>query len=76
MNINKSFMLNYVKSKLNYFIDKNNWKGWKVEVIKDGFKLINISTQQYATWNIHDYDEDFEVVQSKIMKFLDWNNQH
>ena len=76
MNINKSFMLNYVKSKLNYFIDKNNWKGWKVEVIKDGFKLINISTQQYVTWNIYDYDEDFEVVQSKIMKFLDWNNQH
>ena len=72
----KSFMLDYVASQSNCYIEENEYSEWKVVVINDGLKLKNKSTNQWVTWNIHDYDEDFEVIQSKIMKFLDWNNQH
>ena len=72
----KSFMLDYVASQSNCYIEENEYSEWKVVVINDGLKLKNRSTNQWVTWNIHDYDEDFEVIQSKIMKFLDWNNQH
>ena len=75
-NIIKSFMLDYLASQLNCYIEENDYQNWKVVTIKSGLKLINEKTNQYATWNIYDYDEDYEVIQNKIIKFLDWNNQH
>ena len=75
-NIIKSFMLDYVWSNVNCYIEENEYSDWRVLIIEDGLKLKNKSTNQYATWNIYDYDEDYEVIQSKIIKFLDWNNQH
>ena len=75
-NIIKSFMLEYVASQSNCYIEENEYSEWKVVVIKDGLKLINDKTQQFVEWNIHDYDEDYEVIQNKIKKFLDLNNQH
>ena len=72
----KSFMLNYVWSQVNCYIEENDYNDWRVLIIEDGLKIKNKSTNQYATWNIYDYDEDYEVIQNKIMKFLDWNNQH
>ena len=68
--------LDCLSNKLNNYIDVKGYKEWYVVVIIDGLKAINAATNQYVTWNIYDYDEDFEVIQSKIMKFLDWNNQH
>ena len=75
-NIIKSFMLDYLASQLNCYIEENDYQNWKVVTIKSGLKLINEKTNQYATWSIYDYDEDYEVIQNKIIKFLDWNNQH
>ena len=72
----KSFMLDYVWSQINSYINENNYSDWRVLIIEDGLKLKNTSTNQWITWNIHDYDEDYEVIQSKLKKFLDWNNQH
>ena len=78
-NVNKeitTFMLDYIESQLNCYIDENEYDGWKVVVVKDGLKLINDKTQQHATWNVNDYDEDFEVIQDKIKKFLELNNHN
>ena len=75
-NIIKSFMLDYVWSNVNCYIEENEYSDWRVLIIDNGLKLKNKTTNQYATWNIYDYDEDYEVIQSKIIKFLDWNNQH
>ena len=66
----KKFMLIHVWSELDKWIVLNDYKEWKIEVINDGLKLINKTTKQWATWNIYDYDEDYEVVQNKIIKFL------
>ena len=74
-NIIKSFMLDYVWSNVNCYIEENEYSDWRVLIIDNGLKLKNKTTNQYATWNIYDYDEDYEVIQSKIIKFLDWNNQ-
>ena len=71
--INKTiqkFMLNHVWSELDKWIVLNDYVEWKIEVIKDGLKLINKKTKQYATWNIYDCNEDYEVIQSKIEKFI------
>ena len=72
----KSFMLDYVWSQVNCYIEENEYSDWRVLIVEDGLKIKNKSTNQYAIWNIYDYDEDYEVIQNKIMKFLDWNNQH
>ena len=66
----KKFMLIHVWSELDKSIVLNDYKEWKIEVVNDGLKLINKTTKQWATWNIYDYDEDYEVVQNKIIKFL------
>ena len=66
----KSFMLDYVWSQINNYIEENDYSDWRVLIIENGLKLKNKSTNQYATWNIYDYDEDYEVIQSKIIKFL------
>ena len=71
----KSFMLDYVWNQINCYINENDYNDWRVLIIEDGLKLINAATSQYATWNYYDCDEDCEVIQSKIKKFLDWNNQ-
>ena len=68
-NIIKSFMLDYIWSKVNCYIEENDYNEWKVEAIKDGIKLKNKSTNQCVAWDIHD-DEDYEVIQSEIIKFL------
>ena len=68
--------LDCLSNKLNNYIDVKGYKDWYVVVIMDGLKTINATTSQYATWNFYDYDEDCEVIQNKIKKFLDWNNQH
>ena len=70
------YTLDYLSNKLNNYIDEKGYKDWYVVVIIDGLKLINAATSQYATWNFYDCDEDCEVIQNKIKKFLDWNNQH
>ena len=75
-NIIKSFMLEYIWSMINCYIEENDYSDWRVLIIEDGLKLKNKTTNQWAAWNICDYDEDYEVIQNKIMKFLDWNNQH
>ena len=74
-NIIKSFMLDYIWSNVNCYIEENEYSDWRVLIIDNGLKLKNKTTNQYATWNIYDYDEDYEVIQNKIIKFLDWNNQ-
>ena len=71
----KRFMLAHVWSEIDKWITLNDYNDWKIEVVESALKLINKTTNQYATWSIYDYDEDYEVIQNKIMKFLDWNNQ-
>lgn len=71
----KTFMLNYIESQISCDIEENEYKGWKVEVIENGLKLSNDKTQQSKTWDIFDLDEDYEKLQSEIMKFLESNNQ-
>ena len=62
--------LDCLSSKLNNYIDLKGYKEWYIVVVLNGLKLVNSKTQQHVTWNIYDYDEDFEVIQSKIIKFL------
>ena len=66
----KSFMLDYVWSQINRYIEEKDYSDWRILIIEDGLKLKNTSTNQWVTWNIHDYDEDYEVIQNKIIKFL------
>ena len=66
----KSFMLDYVWSQVNCYIEENDYNDWRILIIEDGLKLKNKVTNQWATWNIYDCDEDYEVVQNKIIKFL------
>ena len=72
----KKFMLAHVWCEIDKWITMNDCNDWKVEVVEDALKLINKTTNQWATWNVFDYDEDYEVIQNKIIKFLDLNNQH
>ena len=67
--INK-FMLEVTAGLLSCYIEENNLDGWSVEVIDNGLKLINNATQQYAEWCLYNYDEDYEVIKNKIIKFL------
>ena len=66
----KTFMLDYVWSQINCYIKENDYSDWRIFIIEDGLKIKNTSTNQWVTWNINDYDEDYEVIQSKIIKFL------
>ena len=66
----KSFMLDYVWNQINCYIEDNDFNDWRVLIIEDGLKIKNKSTNQWVTWNVHDYDEDYEVIQDKIIKFL------
>ena len=71
----KKFMLAHVWSEIDKWITLNDYNEWKIEVVESALKLINKTTKQYATWSVYDYDEDYEVIQNKIIKFLDLNNQ-
>ena len=71
----KEFMLDYVWGQINCYIEENNYSDWRVLIIENGLKIKNKSTNQYATWSIYDYDEDYEVIQKTMEKFLDLNNQ-
>ena len=66
----KSFMLDYVWSQINCYIEENNYNNWRVLIIDNGLKLKNKLTNQWVAWNIHDYDENYEVIQTKMKKFL------
>ena len=66
----QKFMLAHVWSEVDKWITLNDCNEWKVEVVGNGLKLINKTTNQWVTWNIYDYDEDYEVIQNKIIKFL------
>ena len=65
-----TFMLDVTTQLLNCYIEENNLNEWEVEVVENGIKLLNTTTQQYAIWNIYNYDEDYKVIRSKIEKFL------
>ena len=71
----KSFMLNYIWSEVNCYIEENEYNDWRVLIIDNGLKIKNKSTNQWITWDVDDYNEDYEVVKNKMMKFLDLNNQ-
>ena len=67
----QKFMLIHIWSELEAWIILNDYVDeWKIEVIKDGLKLINKKTKQWRIWNIYDYDEDYEVVQNKIKEVV------
>ena len=70
------FMLECVANLLNCYIEENNYSDWEIEIVNSGLKLINKSTKQYATWSIYDYGEDYEVIKSKIIKFLKLQYNH
>ena len=72
----KSFMLNYIWSQINCYIEENDYNDWRVLIIDNGLKIKNKSTNQWITWDVDDYNEDYEVIQNKMMKFLDLKNQH
>ena len=65
-----TFMLDVTSALLNCYIEENNLNEWEVEVINSGLKLLNKTTQQYATWNIYDYDEDYEAIKKSVIKLL------
>ena len=71
----KSFMLDYIWSQINCYIEENEYNDWRVLIIDNGLKIKNKSTNQWATWDVDDYSEDYEVIQNKMMKFLDLKNQ-
>ena len=72
----QKFMLAHVWSEIDKWITLNDYNEWKIEVVESALKLINKTSKQWVTWSIYDYDEDYEVIQNKIKKFIDWNNQH
>ena len=70
----QKFMLIHIWSELDKWISLNDYNDWKIEVIKNGLKLLNKKTKQWTTWNICDYNEDYEVIQNKVIKFLKLQN--
>ncbi len=67
----RSFMLDYIVSNLRCYAKGNGYSDWNVVVYKDGIRLINNATKQHADWYLYNYDEDYEVIQNKIIKFLE-----
>ena len=70
----KAFMLDYLASTLNCYIEENEYSGLKVVAIKNGLKLMNDKTQQCEEWNIYDFDEDYEELQYEVKQFIDSSN--
>ena len=72
----KTFMLSYIESQVNSYIEENEYNGWTVKAVENGLKLLNDKTQQNETWDVYDLNKDYEKLQNEIMKFLESNNQH
>ena len=70
----KEFMFDYVWSQINCYIEENDYNDWRVLIVDNGLKLKNKLTSQWVTWNIDDYDEDFETIKDKMIKFLNLQN--
>ena len=64
------FMLDVTAELLNCYIEENNLNEWEVVTVNSGLKLLNKTTQQHTTWNIYNYDEDYEAIKNAIIKFL------
>ena len=75
MNTIKTFKLGVTAGLIDCYIEENGYNDWIIEVVENGLKLTNKNTQQYTTWYIYDYGEDYEVIKEKIIKFLKLNNQ-
>ena len=72
-NVIKTFMLGFIANQINCYIEENEYSGLKVTAVKNGLKLTNEKTNQYRTWDVYDFDEDYEEMKSQIMEFLDLN---
>ena len=76
MNTINTFMLGVIAGLIDCYIEENDYDDWAIEVIENALKLTNKQTQQYAIWNIYNYDCDYKVIRSKIEKFLKLQYNH
>ena len=65
----KAFMLNYIWSEVNCFIEDNDYNDWTVSTFEGGLKLKNKSANKCVIWKINNL-EGFEGIQDKVMDFL------
>ena len=67
----KTFMLDHIWSEVNCFIEDNDdLNEWTVSTTESGLKLKNKSTNQCITWKVHNLENDCELVQDGMIKFL------
>ena len=66
----KSFMLDYIKSQVECYIEDENYNDWEISVVEDGWKLENKLTNKSKVWKIHDLEDDCEIIQDEMFKFL------
>ena len=66
----KSFMLGYIKSQVECFIEDENYNDWEVGVVEDGWELKNKLTNKSKVWKIHDLEDDCEPILNEMFKFL------
>ena len=66
----KSFMLDYVWSQVNCFIEGEDFNDWTVWTLEDGWKLENKKANKSKTWKIHDLEDDCEPILNEMIKFL------
>ena len=66
----KSFMLNYIQSQVDCYIEDNDYNDWTVDVVEDGWKLENKSANKCVVWKIKDLEDDCESAQNEMIKFL------
>ena len=66
----KSFMLDYVWSQVNCYIEGEDFNDWTVWTLEDGWKLENKKANKSKTWKIHDLEDDCEPALNEMIKFL------
>ena len=66
----KSFMLDYIKSQVECFMEDEDYNNWTVGVVEDGWELKNKKTNRSVIWKIHDLEDDCEIIQNEMFKFL------
>ena len=66
----KSVMLGYIQNQVECFIEDNDYNNWEVVVVEDGWKLENKLTNKSKVWKIHDLEDDCEIIQDEMFKFL------
>ena len=66
----KSFMLDYIKSQVECYIEDENYNDWEVGVVEDGWELKNKKTKRSVIWKIHDLEDDCEPILNEMFKFL------